>query len=70
MHVRLYAWAQVVESRAQYAASRVRRFSRWLHHSAIAPVQWYKPVLQAALVSWPLDQRLYIALDTTAPPLC
>jgi hypothetical protein len=64
--VRLDAWAEVLESRAQYAASRVRRFSRWLHHPAISPAQWYKPVLQAALVGWPLDHRLYIALDTTA----
>jgi DDE family transposase len=64
--VRLDAWAEVLEGRAQYAASRVRRFSRWLHHPAISPPQWYKPVLQAALVDWPLDQRLYIALDTTA----
>jgi hypothetical protein len=64
--VRLGAWAQVLEGRAQYAASRVRRFARWLHHPAISPPQWYKPVLQAALVDWPLDHHLYIALDTTA----
>ena len=64
--VRLSAWADVTQSRAQYAASRVRRFSRWLHHPAISPPQWYEPLLQAALVDWPLDQRLYIALDTTA----
>src|SRR6266702_416041 len=64
--VRLSAWADVVESRAQYTASRVRRFARWLHHPAISPPQWYTPVLQAALIDWPLDQPLYIALDTTA----
>ncbi len=64
--VRLGAWAEVLESRAQYAASRVRRFSRWLHHPALSPPQWYKPVLQAALIDWPLDRRLYVALDTTA----
>jgi hypothetical protein len=64
--VRLDAWAEVTQGRAQYAASRVRRFSRWLHHPAISPPQWYGPVLQAALVDWPLDQRLYVALDTTA----
>jgi hypothetical protein len=64
--VRLDAWAEVLEGRAQYAASRVRRFSRWLHHPAISPPQWYGPVLRAALVDWPLDHRLYIALDTTA----
>lgn len=33
--VRLGAWTEVLESRAQYAASRVRRFSRWLHHPSI-----------------------------------
>jgi hypothetical protein len=64
--VRLSAWAEVLESRAQYAASRVRRFSRWLHHPAIHPQEWYKPVLQAALVDWPVASRLYVALDTTA----
>jgi hypothetical protein len=30
--VRLTAWAEVVEGCATYAASRVRRFARWLHH--------------------------------------
>src|SRR6266581_865962 len=64
--VQLSAWAQVLESRAQDAASRVRRFARWVHHPAISPPQWYRPVLQAALVDWPLDSRLYVALDTTA----
>ena len=64
--VRLGAWAQVLEGRAQYAASRVRRFARWLHHPAISPVQWYTPVLQAALVDWPAQTSFYVALDTTA----
>lgn len=64
--VRLDAWAEVTQSRAQDAASRVRRFSRWLHHRSISPSQWYQPVLQAALVGWPLEHRLSVALDTTA----
>ena len=64
--MRLSAWAEVTQSRAKSAASRERRFSRWLHHRSIAPWQWYRPVLQSALVDWPLDQRLYVALDTTA----
>jgi hypothetical protein len=55
--VRLGAWAEVLEDRAQYAASRVRRFSRWLHHSALSPPQWYRPVVQAALIDWPLVLR-------------
>jgi hypothetical protein len=64
--VRLGAWAQVTQGRAQYAASRVRRFSRWLHHPAIHPQEWYTPVLQAALIDWSVGSRLSIALDTTA----
>lgn len=64
--VRLSAWAEVTQSQAQYAASRERRFSRWLHHRDIVPSDWYRPVIQAALADWPADQRLYVALDTTA----
>ena len=37
--VRLGAWAEMLEGRAQYAASRVRRFSGWLHHPALSPPQ-------------------------------
>ncbi len=62
----LGAWAQVLPSPAQSAASRERRFSRWLHHPAIHPPQWYLPVVQAALLNWPVQTRLYVALDTTA----
>ena len=64
--VRLGAWAQVLPSCAQSAASRERRFSRWLHNRAIHPQEWYLPVVEAALVDWPVDSRLYVALDTTA----
>src|SRR5258708_25273541 len=64
--VRLSAWAEVLESHAQYAASRERRFSRWLHHRSIVPSDWYRPVIQAALTDWPADQPFYVALDTTA----
>jgi len=64
--VRLSAWAEVLESPAQYAASRERRFSRWLHHRSIGPSDWYRPVIQAVLTDWPADQRLFVALDTTA----
>jgi Transposase DDE domain len=64
--VRLSAWTEVLSSRAKSAASRVRRFSRWLHHPAISPHEWYRPVLQAALLDWPAQTRLYVALDTTA----
>src|SRR6266699_5837450 len=64
--VRLSAWAEVTQSQAQYAASRERRFSRWLHHPGIVSPDWYRPVIRAALIDWPADQRLSVALDTTA----
>jgi hypothetical protein len=64
--VRLGAWSEVLESRAKSAAGRVRRFSRWLHHPAIHPQQWYAPVLQVALGDWPPNAGVYVALDTTA----
>jgi hypothetical protein len=63
--VRLTAWAEVVEGHAQYAASRVRRFARWLHHSAIDPTKWYPPILKATLRDWTPDPRMDVALDTT-----
>ena len=63
--VRLSAWAEVLESRRQHAARRIRRFSRWLHHPAIVPSHWYQPVVLSALSNWSADQRWYIALDTT-----
>ena len=64
--VRLGAWTQVLSSCAKSAASRERRFSRWLHHPAIHPQQWYAPILQRALSDWPRNARVYVALDTTA----
>ena len=64
--VRLEAWGEVLESRAHYAASRMRRFARFLHNSAIDSHEWYKPLVQAVLKDWPAGARLYIALDTTA----
>jgi hypothetical protein len=63
--VRLSAWAEVVDGHAQYAASRVRRFARWLHHAAIDPMTWYPPVLKATLRDWTPNSRVFVALDTT-----
>ena len=64
--VRLGAWAEVVDSRAHLASSRVRRFARWLHQGAISPKLWYEPLLLQALRDWKLPRRVYVALDTTA----
>jgi hypothetical protein len=63
--VRLTAWAEIVDGRATYAASRVRRFARWLHQSAIDPTLWYPPLLKAALRDWTPDTHWDVALDTT-----
>jgi hypothetical protein len=64
--VRLEAWSEILESCAYYAASRVRRFSRFLHNRAIDPKEWYKPLIQSVLKDWPSNSKVYIALDTTA----
>src|SRR5215470_11738133 len=63
--VRLSAWAEEVTSSAHYAASRVRRFGRFLHNNAIKPALWYPPLLRSALSDWTDATRLYVALDTT-----
>jgi len=64
--VRLSAWAEVVDSRAQFASSRVRLFARWFHHGVIAPKPWYEPLLLQALRDWRLPKRVSVAQDTTA----
>jgi hypothetical protein len=56
----------VVDSRAQLASSRVRRFACWLHQGAIAPQRWYQPLVLHALRDWKLPTRVSVALDTTA----
>jgi hypothetical protein len=58
-------WAEVVEGRARFAASRVRRLVRWLKNPAVQPARWYAPLLQHALRDLTPAQRLYVALDTT-----
>lgn len=63
--VHLSAWAEVTQSRAQRLASRIQRFSAFLHNGAISPPDWYQPVLRAALSAWPAAQRVSVALDTS-----
>lgn len=62
--ISLPAWAPFVDSRATFAQSTVRRFSRWLHNDRIKTRKLYGPVIQAALAEWG-QHRLYLALDTT-----
>jgi hypothetical protein len=60
----LTAWAPYVHSRAMYAQSTVRRFTRWLENTRIDVHALYGPLLQQALAEWG-HHRLYLALDTS-----
>ena len=62
--VSLPEWAPFVRSRAQYAQSIVRRFSRWLNNDRVRANHLWGPIIQAVLQEW-THQTLYLALDTT-----
>lgn len=62
--ISLGAWVPFVISRARYAQSTVRRFSRWLHNNRIKPQPLYGPLIEQALSAW-VGKRLYVALDTS-----
>jgi hypothetical protein len=62
--VSLGAWISFVVSRAHYAQSTVRRFSRWLNNHRIKPQPLYGPLIDQALRGW-IGKRIYIALDTS-----
>jgi Transposase DDE domain len=62
--VSLGAWMPFVVSRARYAQSTVRRFSRWLDNNRIKPQPLYGPLIEQALSTW-VGKRLYVALDTS-----
>jgi Transposase DDE domain len=62
--VSLGAWVPFVVSRARYAQSTVRRFSRWLDNNRIKPQPLYGPLIEQALSGW-VGKRVYIALDTS-----
>ncbi len=62
--VSLGAWVPFVVSRAQYAQSTVRRFSRWLNNNRIKSQPLYGPLIEKAVIGW-VGKRIYIALDTS-----
>ena len=62
--VSLGAWVPFVVSRAHYAQSTVRRFSRWLDNNRIKPQPLYGPLIEQALIGW-VGKRVYIGLDTS-----
>lgn len=62
--ISLSAWVPVVQSRAVYAQSTVRRFVRWLDNERINVTALYGPLIEQALAEWG-DYRLRLALDTS-----
>ena len=62
--ISLPEWTSSVASRATFAESTVRRFSRWLHNERIEVHALYGPIIQEALTEWN-NQIIYLALDTS-----
>lgn len=60
----LGSWTVYVHSRAEYAASVIRRFRRFLDNDRIEVDLLYGPLLSQALREWG-QQTLYVALDTS-----
>lgn len=61
-------WGEVVIGNAKYAASRERRFKRWLYNEHVTPATFYPPLLRVVLADWKPGQRAYVALDTSVLP--
>lgn len=62
--ISLTAWTSVVESRATFAQSTVRRFRRWLDNERIQVHSLYGSLIQEALTEWGTN-TLYLAVDTS-----
>ena len=60
----LGSWAIYVHSRAQYVASTIRRFRRFLDNDRIDVARLYTPLLHQALQGWH-HSTVYVALDTS-----
>lgn len=62
--ISLTKWGVYVQSRATFAQSHQRRFSRWLHNSRIHVHRVYSPLITAALAQWGVSEIILIE-DTT-----
>lgn len=62
--ISLPEWASFVDSRATFAQSTVRRFSRWLNNKRIKVHDLYGPIIRDSLVEW-CNHTIYLALDTS-----
>ena len=63
--VNLSSWGESVESKATHAASRARRFQRWIDNTKIDVSAIYTALLKAALKEWEIGMRVFVALDTS-----
>ncbi len=62
--ISLTKWGIYVRSRAKFAQSHQRRFSRWLHNSRINVHRIYSPLITAALRTWGVA-KINLIEDTT-----
>lgn len=62
--ISLTKWTIYMDSRARFAQSRQRRFSRWLQNSRINVQRLYSPIIQNALSQWGSEEIVLIE-DTT-----
>lgn len=60
----LTKWGLYVHSRAKFAQSHQRRFSRWLHNSRINVHRLYSPLIATALCNWGVAE-INLIEDTT-----
>ena len=62
--INLTDWLDYTQSRAMFAQSIQRRFSRWLNNTRIHERKLYAPLIRQALSQWKAT-RLILALDTS-----
>lgn len=62
--VNLTQWLPHIPCRGNYAQSKQRRLSRWLHNPRLNPHRLYAPLIRGALSEWQ-DPVMYLSLDTS-----
>jgi hypothetical protein len=63
--ISLTKWGIYVRTRAKFAQSHQRRFSRWLHNSRIHVYRVYSPLTAAALAQWGASEITLKVVDQT-----
>jgi hypothetical protein len=62
--VNLTQWLPHIPCRGNYAQSKQRRLSRWLHNPRLNPHRLYAPLIRGALSDWQ-EPVMYLSLDTS-----